>query len=195
VPLISNFKSKIKINQMKKTILSLTMVLAAGLLFAQKKTTTSAVISFDATTPIDALPKAENKTVIAALDTKSGTVAFEAAIKSFAFSNPKIQEHFNSAGWMDSDQFATATFKGSITNLKAVKFNKDGTYAVDVTGDLTMHGITKAIDAKGTITVSGKVVVASADFKVKLEDYKVEGKAIAAGKVAKEPTIKVVAEF
>mgnify|MGYP003492588993 FL=1 len=50
---------------MKKTILSLAMVLAAGLLFAQKKTTTSAVISFDATTPIDALPKAENKTVIA----------------------------------------------------------------------------------------------------------------------------------
>ncbi len=180
---------------MKKTILSLAMVLAAGLLFAQKKTTTSAVISFDATTPIDALPKAENKTVIASLDTKSGTIAFEAAIKSFAFSNPKIQEHFNNSGWMDSDQFPTATFKGTITNLKSVKFNKDGTYPVDVTGDLTMHGNTRAIDAKGTITVSGKVVVATADLKVKLEDYKVEGKAIAAGKVAKEPTIKVVAEF
>ena len=180
---------------MKKTILSLTMVLAAGLLFAQKKTTTSAVISFDATTPIDALPKAENKTVIASLDTKSGTIAFEAAIKSFAFSNPKIQEHFNNSGWMDSDQFPTATFKGTITNLKSVKFNKDGTYPVDVSGDLTMLGNTMAIDAKGTITVSGKVVVATADLKVKLEDYKVEGKAIAAGKVAKEPTIKVVAEF
>mgnify|MGYP003492428611 FL=1 len=180
---------------MKKTILSLTMVLAAGLLFAQKKTTTSAVISFDATTPIDALPKAENKTVIASLDAKSGTIAFEAAIKSFSFSNPKIQEHFNSKGWMDSDQFATASFKGSITNLKTVKFNKDGTYPVDVTGDLTMHGITRAIDAKGTITVSGKVVVATSEFSVKLEDYKVSGGAIAAGKVAKEPTIKVVAEF
>ena len=83
---------------MKKTILSLAMVLAAGLLFAQKKTTTSAVISFDATTPIDALPKAENKTVIASLDAKSGTIAFEAAIKSFSFSNPKIQEHCKSKG-------------------------------------------------------------------------------------------------
>jgi polyisoprenoid-binding protein YceI len=180
---------------MKKTILSLTMVLAAGLLFAQKKTTTSAVVSFDATTPIDALPKAENKTVIAAIDTKSGTVAFEAAIKSFAFSNPKIQEHFNSAGWMDSDQFATANFKGSIVNLKDVKFNKDGTYAVTVAGDLTMHGVSKPVEAKGTITVSGKVIVAKSAFSVKLEDYKVEGKAIAAGKVAKEPTITVVAEF
>ncbi len=180
---------------MKKTILSLTMVLAAGLLFAQKKTTTSAVISFDATTPIDALPKAENKTVIASLDSKSGTIAFEAAVKSFAFSNPKIQEHFNSKGWMDSDQFATATFKGSITNLKDVKFNKDGTYAVDVTGDLTIHGVTKVIDAKGTVKVSGKTVVATSEFTVKLEDYKVNGGAIAAGKVSKEPNIKVVAEF
>lgn len=180
---------------MKKTILSLTMLLATGLLFAQKKTTTSAVISFDATTPIDALPKAENKTVIASLDTKTGAIAFEAAVKSFAFSNPKIQEHFNNKGWMDSDQFATATFKGSITNLKEVKFNKDGTYAVDVTGDLTMHGVTKVIDAKGTITVSGKVVVATSEFKVKLDDFKVSGAAIGAGKVAKEPTIKVVAEF
>ncbi|MBK8519987.1 MAG: YceI family protein [Chitinophagaceae bacterium] len=180
---------------MKKTILSLAMVLAAGVLFAQKKTTTSAVINFDATTPIDALPKAENKTVIASLDTKSGTVAFEAAIKSFTFSNPKIQEHFNNKGWMDSDQFATATFKGSITNLKSVKFNKDGTYPVDITGDLTMHGITKTIDAKGFITVRGKLIVANSEFTVKLEDYKVNGGAIAAGKVSKEPTIKVVAEF
>jgi len=182
---------------MKKTILSLAMVLAAGLLFAQKKTTTSAVINFDATTPIDALPRAENKTVIASLDTKSGTIAFEAAIKSFAFSNPKIQEHFNSKGWMDSDQFATATFKGSITYLKAVKFNKDGTYAVDVTGDLTMHGITQPVSAKGSITVSGsgKVSLDTSEFTVKIEDYKVSGGAIAAGKVAKETTIKVVAEF
>lgn len=182
---------------MKKTILSVAMLLATGLLFAQKKTTTSAVVSFDATTPIDALPKAENKTVIASLDQKSGTIAFEAAIKSFTFSNPKIQEHFNSKGWMDSDQFTTATFKGSITNLKEVKFNKDGTYAVTVTGDLTMHGETKPVTAKGSLTVNGggKVIVATSEFTIKLEDYKVTGNAIAGGKVAKEPKITVAAEF
>ena len=180
---------------MKKTILSVALVMATGLLFAQKKTTTSATIAFDATTAIDALPKAENKTVIASLDTKSGTIAFEAAVKSFAFSNPKIQEHFNSKGWMDSDQFATATFKGNIVNLKEVKFNKDGTYGVTVTGDLTIHGETKPVESKGTITVSGKIIKATSDFIIKLEDYKVSGNAIAAGKVAKEPKITVVAEF
>lgn len=180
---------------MKKTILSVALVLATGLLFAQKKTTTSATIAFDATTPADAFPKAENKTVIASLNTKSGTIAFEAAIKSFTFSNPKIQEHFNSAGWMDSDKFATATFKGSILNLKEVNFSKDGVYAVTVSGDLTIHGETKPAEAKGTITVSGKTVKAISEFTVKLEDYKVSGGAIAAGKVSKEPKITVVAEF
>jgi polyisoprenoid-binding protein YceI len=180
---------------MKKTILSLALVLATGLLFAQKKTTTSAIISFDATTSLDKLPKADNKTVIASLDTKTGKMAFEAAIKSFAFSNPKIQEHFNSAGWMDSDQFATATFAGTISNLKDVKFNKDGTYDVTVAGDLTIHGVTKAIETKGTVTVAGKSIKTSSDFDIKLEDYKVNGGAIAAGKVSKEPKISVNAEF
>lgn len=171
------------------------LVLATGLLFAQKKTTTSAVINFDATTAIDALPKAENKTVIASLDPKTGKIAFEASVKNFAFSNPKIQEHFNNAGWMDSDQFPTASFTGNIVNLKAVKFNKNGTYNVTVKGDLTIHGVTNSVETAGTIVVGDNTLKAAADFDIKLADYKVNGAAIGAGKVSKEPKISVVAEF
>lgn len=180
---------------MKKTILSLTLVLAAGLLFAQKKTTTSAIINFDATTSIDKLPKAENKTVIASLDTKSGKMAFEAQIKSFAFSNPRIQEHFNNSGWMDSEKYPAATFAGTISNLKDVKFNKDGVYDVLVTGDLTIHGVTNAVETKGKVTVSGTTIKTVADFSVKLADYGIDGPAVGAGKVSREPSISVSAEF
>ncbi len=180
---------------MKKTILTLTLVLAAGLIFAQKKTTTSASVSFDATTAIDALPKADNKTAIAALDTKTGKLAFEVTIKNFAFSNPRIQEHFNAEGWMNSDKFPTATFKGDITNLKAVNFGKDGKYPVTYLGELTLHGVTKPLEGTGSIVVSGGKISAASDFSIKLEDYGVNGGAIAAGKVAKEPKISVAAEF
>lgn len=180
---------------MKKTILSVAMVLVAGLLFAQKKTTTSAIINFDATTSIDKLPKAENKTAIASLDTKTGKLAFEVTIKNFAFSNPRIQEHFNAAGWMNSDQFPTATFSGNITNLQAVNFAKDGTYAVAVKGELNMHGVIKPVEANGSIKVSGKTINASSEFSVNLDDYGINGGAIAAGKVSKEPKISVTAEF
>lgn len=46
---------------MKKSTLVLAMVFAAGAVFAQKKTTTSATVAFDATTPKDALPRQKTK--------------------------------------------------------------------------------------------------------------------------------------
>ncbi len=179
---------------MKKTMLLAVLAISIGQAYAQKKTTTSAVINFDATTAIDALPKAENKTAIAAIDTKKGTVAFEASIKNFAFSNPKIQEHFNGAGWMNSDKFPTATFNGTITNLSEIDFSKEGTYKAKVDGELTMHGVTQKISTTGNIVV-GKTISANAEFSIKLADYEINGGAIAAGKVAKEPVITVSAEF
>ena len=72
---------------MKKTIIFLSLVAFTAVSFSQKKrTTTSATINFDATTTLDALPKAENKTAVASLNTKSGEIAFEAIVKSFSFS-------------------------------------------------------------------------------------------------------------
>lgn len=180
---------------MKRSILTFTMVMAAGILFAQKKTTTSAIINFDATTSIDQLPKADNKTAIASLDTKTGTLAFEVTIKNFTFSNPRIQEHFNGKGWMDSDQFPTSGFTGSINNLKAVNFSKDGTYPVTVKGELTIRGIAKPVETTGSVTVSGKKITATSDFSIKLEDYNISGGPVTAGKVSKEPKISVTAEF
>lgn len=180
---------------MKKTSLFLALLLSTGALFAQKKTTTSAKIGFDATTSKDDLPIAENKTSIAALDIKTGTVAFETMIKNFTFSNPTIQEHFNSAGWMDSEQFPVANFKGTITNLGDIKFSTDGSYIADIEGELTIHGVTQKIKTKASIVVEGKKISSKSTFKIKLEDYKVTGKAIAAGKVSAEPSINVNAEF
>ena len=181
---------------MKKSIILFAMVGLTTLAFAQKKqTTTSATIIFDATTSLDKLPKADNKTVVASLDTKTGNLAFESVIKSFTFSNPKMQEHFNGDKWMDSDKFATATFNGKITNLSAVNFKKDGTYNANVTGDLSLHGITKPVTTVASIIVLGKTISTTTNFSVKLADYGVNGGAIAAGKVATEPKISVIADF
>ena len=180
---------------MKKTILFLFLVAATGSLFAQKKTTTSATVSFDATTPKDALPKAENKTVIGSIDTKTGEVAFEASVKNFSFSNPKIQEHFNGANWMNSDQFPKFTFTGKIEKIKKVKFTKDGTYNVTVNGNMTIKDITQPVKVSGTITVAGGKIKVLANFTIKLEDYKITGQPIDAGKVSKEPKISMGAMF
>lgn len=180
---------------MKKTILFLSLVAVASGVFAQKKTTTSATVAFDASTAIDALPKAENKTVIAAVDTKTGTVAFEAAVKNFAFTNPMIQDHFNGDKWLNSDAFPTFTFKGKITDLAKADFAKNGSYKVNVAGDLTIRGVTKPVTAPATIVVKDGTLSTTSDFKIALADYGITGVPIDAGKVAKEPKITVSAEL
>ena len=180
---------------MKKTILFLAFITATGVLFAQKKTTTSATVSFDATTEKDALPKAENKTVIGSIDTKTGDVAFEAAVKNFSFSSPRMQEHFNGANWMNSDQFPMFTFTGKIEKINKLKLTTDGVYKVTVKGDLTIKGIAKNAKVEGTITVAGGKVKIATNFSVKLSDYNITGQPVDAGKVSKEPKISVSAEF
>jgi len=180
---------------MKKTILYFALITMSGSLFAQKLTTTTATVSFDATTPKDALPKADNKTVIGSLDTKTGDVAFEAAVKNFSFSSPKMQEHFNGINWMNSDQFPKFSFTGKIDKVNKVKFTKDGNYNVKVTGDLTIKGITKKITVNGKIIVAGGKKNVTTSFTIKLADYNITGQPIEAGKVSREPKISVSAEF
>ncbi len=180
---------------MKKTILFLAFIALTGSLFAQKKTTTSATVSFDATTPKDDLPKADNNTVIGSIDTKTGDVAFEAAVKNFSFSSPKMQEHFNGANWMNSDQFPKFTFTGKIEKPGKIKWTKDGTYVVKVNGDLTIKGVTKKISLQGTFISTGGKIKTTTSFTVKLSDYNISGQPVEAGKVSREPKISVSADF
>jgi len=170
-------------------------MIIASVAFGQKKTTTSAIIAFDATTAIDNLPKAENKTVIAAIDPAKGTVQFEAIIKNFDFTNPRIQQHFNQEGWMNSGAFPNATFNGNISNLSSINFKKDGTYTAKITGDLTIHGQTQKINTDATLVVIGNTLKTSSAFSIKLADYGVNGAQIVSGKVSSEPKITVTAEF
>src|SRR5689334_11129270 len=152
---------------MKKTITLLALVLTTAAGFAQKKTTTSATVSFDATTAKDNLPKAENKTVIASLNTQTGEVAFEASVKNFSFSNPQMQQHFNGAQWFQSDTYPVFSFTGKIENNGKVKYTKDGVYKVNVTGSMKVKDITNKLKVPGTITVKGGKIKVASNFKIK----------------------------
>ncbi len=180
---------------MKKTFLVFALLVATVSLFAQKKTTTSATVSFDATTEKDNTPKAENNTVIGAIDPQTGAVQFEANVKNFSFSNPLMQTHFNSSKWLDSDQFPKFTFSGKITKLSDVKFTKNGSYEVKVSGDLGVKGVTKPITIPGKIVVKDGSFSVSSTFSINVADYGISGVPIDAGKVAREPKIMVSGTF
>lgn len=177
---------------MKRIILALALVALTGSLYAQKKTTSSATVSFDATTPKDALPKAENKTAIASLNTKTSAVAFEVPVKNFVFPNATIQEHFNGERWLNSDKFKTFTFSGKIADPSKVDFGKDGSYSADVAGTLTVKDKSKDITVPVTFVVKGKTVTASSSFDITLADYGVQADG---EKISKTPKVNVNADF
>lgn len=180
---------------MKKLLLVMSLIVMIRNISAQKKTTSSAVVKFDATTPKDALPKAENKTVVGSLDTKTGAVQFEAAVNNFAFTNPMIQEHFNGDKWMNSAVYPKFTFSGKVEDITKLKSKKDGTYTTNVSGALTIRDKTKNIKAPVKFVVKGGKITATSSFKIKLTDYNITGVPIEAGKVAKDPKISITASF
>jgi polyisoprenoid-binding protein YceI len=180
---------------MKKTILFLALAFLTTGLFAQKKTTTSAVIAFDASTALDNMPKAENKTAIGAIDTKTGSIAFEATVKNFTFANPTMQGHFNGEKWLNSDTYPSFIFKGNIVDMSTVDFSKDGSYKTEAEGTLTIKGKDKKIKVPGTIVVKGETISVSSNFSVNVADFAITGVPIDAGKVSKQPKIRVNAEL
>lgn len=69
---------------------------------------------------------------------KSGSVDITVDASSIDFGHPKLNEHAKSAEMFDVAKYPTITYKGTID-----KFNGD--MPAEVTGQLTMHGVTKPL--------------------------------------------------
>lgn len=158
---------------MKKTILTIVAVSAfAFTAFSQKLVTTKSSIKFFSHTTAEDI-KANNTKAVGTLNTETGDVVFSVPMQGFEFEKALMQKHYNSPKFLDTKQFPKAKLTGKITNLSAVNFKKDGTYAVTVKGEMEMHGVTKSIEEKATITVKGGVVSVNSKFNIALADYKI----------------------
>lgn len=134
--------------------------------------------------------EAQNKTVTAVLDSKTGALQFSVQMKGFEFAKALMQQHFNE-NYVESDKYPKAEFKGAVANNSAVNYAKDGTYNVNVRGKLTLHGITKDIDAPGTIKVAGGKIDAASSFNIRLDDYKISIPSVVKEKVSNNIKISV----
>ena len=114
---------------------------------------------------------ADNYKVISTFNPISGEIVFSVPMQSFEFNKAAMQKHYNSPKFLDTKQFPKAKFKGQISNLKEVDFTKIGKYDVLVTGDLSMHGVTNTITAKGQIRVTGADITATSKINIVLADY------------------------
>jgi YceI-like domain len=147
-------------------ILFTTLSVMAG---AQKYFTKDGTIRFFSDAKMEKIEATNNKATCV-LDGATGAIEWAVLTKGFVFENAFMGEHFNET-YMESDKFPKATFKGNVENMASVNLQKDGVYKVKVTGDMTMHGVTKKITTDATFTVAGGKITADSKLMVKASDY------------------------
>jgi hypothetical protein len=126
-----------------------------------------------------------NKEVISYFNIKTGDIVFGVIIRSFKFPLPLAEEHFNE-NYMETDIYPDAGFRGKVLDIKNIDFTRQGTYDVEVEGNLKIHGITKNIKVKGKISILDNKIKATSEFKIAPEDFKIRIPVLVTDKVAKE---------
>lgn len=146
-------------------------------------------VSFFSKTPVENIDAINNEAT-SILNIKTGEVAFAVLVKSFRFQKALMEEHFNE-NYMESDKFPKATFSGKVVNIENIDLTKNGVYPVQISGDLTIHGVTQNILAPGTLTIDNNQLSGTSTFMVVPEKYNIKIPALVADKIAREIEIKV----
>ncbi len=177
---------------MKNTLLLAILTLVAVLpLSAQKYISKTAHISFSGETPAEKI-EAHNRQVNAALDSKSGDMVVKVLLQSFQFERALMQEHFNE-NYVESHRYPNSTFVGKVHDIEAIDFSKNGTYAITVSGSLSLHGVSKNIVTEGKIEVNEGNVRATASFPITVADYNIKVPSAVMGKIAEKMEVSVEA--
>ncbi len=157
--------------------------------YGQEYFTKNGRISFFSKATIENI-SADNNQVISLLNLHTGTIMFSVLVNAFNFPKAMMQEHFNS-DYMESDKYPSATFKGTITDIDKIDISKDGTYNVNVTGSLQIHGLTKNIAATAVITLEDGKPAAKSVFKILLKDYRIEIPSVVINNISEQIEITV----
>ncbi len=176
---------------MKKMMLLLMVFACANGYAQQLYTTTTGVVSFFSSTPMEDI-SAVNKKVTSIYNPTTNDIAFQMQIIQFKFPNSLMEDHFNE-NYMETTKFPKASFQGKIN--ETIDLTKDGVFDVTSTGKLTIHGVTQLKTISGKFSIlKGKIKLES-NFEVALTDYKIEVPTIVFSKVAEIIKVKVLANY
>lgn len=170
-----------------KYLFPLLLLFVTSTICAQKYTTKTGHLKFEASVPSFEEVAADNKTASAAVDAATGDIAVLALMKGFRFKVALMEEHFNES-YAETGKYPKATFKGKIEGLDATKLTSDAkTFTIN--GDLTLHGKTKKITDTATVSKNGKTITVTGNFTVKPAEFGIEIPKMVSKKVAEQVKI------
>lgn len=128
--------------------------------------------SFFSSAPLEDI-EAHTSQAVSIIDISTGEIVGSMLMRSFRFRKSLMQEHFNE-NYIESHKYPKATFRGKIMNFTEVDLKKDGSYKLDINGEITIHGVTQPLRVKADATVSNGALHAKAVFPLKVKDFDIE---------------------
>lgn len=113
-----------------------------------------------------------NKKVTTFLNIQNGDLAVSLEVKKFKFRENIHEQDFNTK-YLESDKFPKITFKGNIGDCAKLDFTKSDIYPIKAKGELTIHGITRHVELKGTIKKLKEKYQLQTLFVIFMNDYKI----------------------
>ena len=180
---------------MKRIILLLTILLIGinSNSFGQVYYTKNGSISFFSKASLENI-SADNNQVISVLNIEMGAIQFSVLNNAFQFPKAKMQEDFDE-NYIESNKYPKSTFKGNISDISSISSLKDGSYKVNVKGDLTMHGVSRNIMTPATINIKDGKISATSSFKILIKDYNIKIPSIVTNKIAESIEITVSCNY
>ena len=160
---------------MKKLLLT-ALLISSNFLTAQQYLTREARLDFDAGSPLEDI-EAFTESGSAVYDANTGKIGVQVLMTSFQFQRALMQEHFNE-NYVESEKFPKASFKGLYS---------EG----NVSGGLTIHGVTKEIKVPARLNQENGNFVLVTSFDITLADYDVKIPSAVANKISKKASIQV----
>lgn len=149
------------------------LILFWGLHFgvAQKYSTKSGSVHFEASVPLFEDVDANNAAVVTVLNADTGDIATIAMTKNFKFKVALMEEHFNE-NYAESAKFPKTTFSGKILNFKKEELT-ESPKKMTISGTLNFHGVNNKVSSIASIYLKNGKIHITGKFTAKPTDYKV----------------------
>lgn len=149
--------------------------------FAEK-----ALVTFFSDGTVEDISAVNNK-VTSIFDVVKGDVAFLLSVKDFQFEKKLMQVHFNEK-YMETEKYPKSSFQGKIIGFDPAL---NGVQQVTAAGKLSIHGVTKDIQAPGTVEVKDHQILVNSKFKIRLMDYNIKVPQIIWENIAQQVEVRI----
>ncbi len=175
---------------MKKTLLILALLVAYHCAAQEKRTTTTGIITFEASVPFFENVEAKNESVHCDLNTKKGSITFVVYINKFHFERRLMEDHFNEH-YLESKKYPKASFKGEIENFKLEAIDTvEKVYYLN--GKINIHGKAKSIRVAAKIKKVSNGLALHSIFTLNTDDFDISIPYIVKNKISKKVTVTVL---